>query len=145
MIRINSQICTFIPFTVPSEAPINLRVSELSSSSISVSWRPPVLQSRNGQLRYYNVYFTETQLAYYENGTVLPLASMNGTLRSENLTYIINMLHPSYQYSIKVAAATETGLGPYSEEESEILQQDSKSLFCTVQNNELQLRPQDFE
>jgi len=116
-----------IIFTVPTEAPLNFFLTVLSSSSISVSLEPPRLQSRNGRLIYYNVYITETQIAYYENGSIVTLASVDGIQRfnvSENLTYIIEGLHPSYEYNVKVAAATITGVGPYSPAQIERLPQD---------------------
>ena len=83
---------------------------------------------------YYNINITETQIAYNENGSEVSLGSMNETLRyniSDNLlTHNFTMLHPSYKYSIRVAAETETGVGPYSDEEIKTLPQDSESLFC---------------
>ena len=112
---------------------MNFFLTVLSSSSVSVSLEPPRLQSRNGRLIYYNVYITETQIAYYENGSIVTLASVGGIQKfnvSENLTYIIEGLHPSYEYNVRVAAATITGVGPYSPVQSERLPQDG--MFTTL-------------
>jgi len=82
-----------------------------------VSWEPPRITERNGQLSYYTVCIIETQLAYYDNGSIAQLASVNSDPLcydvSEDLTYVIRDLHPSYEYNISVAAATRTGVGPF--------------------------------
>ena len=99
----------------------------MSSSSVLVSWEPPQLLSRNGQLRTYVVYITEIQKAYLENGSILLLAPMNGNKTfnaSNNHTHIIDKLHPSYEYRVRVAAATITGIGPSSLVLSGTLPQD---------------------
>ena len=57
---VSSQLhqCTFhhkLLFSVPSSPPQNVSVSAINSTSIIVSWRPPIVTDQNGQIISYNV------------------------------------------------------------------------------------------
>ena len=106
---------------------MNIRLTVESSSSITVSWEPPPLESHNGRLSYYHVLLTETKVLNLENGTVVLNLGMNSSRRyefSEGRTQLVTMLHPSYRYSLEVAAATSAGIGPYSPAMSVVMLED---------------------
>jgi len=94
---------------------------------MTVSWEPPPLESHNGRLSYYYVHITETEVLNLENGTVILNVGMNSSRRyefSEGRTQLVSMLHPSYRYGIKVAAATGAGIGPYSSTVNVVMLED---------------------
>ena len=75
-------------------------------------------EEENGLLLKYNVIDIETQIHYFDNGT-----EITGMQRYLNRTYnvsqgrvqLIDMLHPDYNYTVRIAAATEPGIGPFSD------------------------------
>lgn len=74
----------------------------LSSSSIFLSWNPPLLGERNGIIVEYRINITEL-----DTGNVLTLVSYS--------TFItVQFLHPYYTYASIVSAVT-IDEGPYSE------------------------------
>ena len=62
---------------------------------------------------------TETQIWYLENGTIISLArsmSVNITYNAtHSRTQIFDVFHPSYNYTVTMAAVTNIGRSPYSE------------------------------
>ena len=61
---------------------------------------------------------TETQILYLEDGTTISqgMISANFTYNAtESHTQILDMLHPSYNYTVTMAAVTNVGKSPYSE------------------------------
>ncbi len=94
----------FICFAValaPGAPPFNLTYTNLTSSSLLLSWDPPPAENHNGVLRRYVIEATEE-----ETGSHLNLSS-TGT------DALISQLHPYYHYSIRVAAVTVSA-GPPS-------------------------------
>ena len=89
-----------------------------SSRSIMLTWERPSPEEENGLLVRYHVIVIETQIKYTDNGT-----EITGMQRYLNITYIvsegraqlIDMLHPDYNYTVRIAAATEPGIGPFSD------------------------------
>ena len=60
----------------------------------------------------------ETQILYLDNGTVItPMGeNFNRTYKvSEGRIQLVDMLHPSYNYTVRIAAATAAGIGPFSD------------------------------
>ena len=105
-------------FLVPSLAPQSVLVNVASSQSIQLSWNPPVTGEQNGILLQYHVIVIETQILYLDNGTVISQMGMNFNRTynvSEGRTQLIDMLHPSYNYTVRIAAATVVGIGPFSD------------------------------
>ena len=89
-----------------------------TSRSIMLSWDPPSLEEQNGILTMYHVIIMETQILYLDNGTVdTPMGNnFNRTYNvSEGRTQLVDMLHPSYNYTVRIAAATAAGIGPFSD------------------------------
>ena len=104
--------------TVPTEAPENVMVTVVSSRSIMLSWERPSLEEENGLLVRYHVIVIETQIHYTDDG-----AEITGMQRYLNRTYnvsegraqLIDSLHPDYNYTVRIAAATELEIGPFSD------------------------------
>ena len=105
-------------FIVPTEAPRNVFMTVNSSSSVILTWERPSPEEENGLLLLYHVIVIETQIHYFDNGT-----EFTGMQRYLNRTYnvsegraqLINSLHPDYNYTVRIAAATEPGIGPFSD------------------------------
>ena len=87
---------------VPSSPPDDLTGEALSSTSIVLSWQPPVPEMQNGIIRLYNVTVLETNTG----NTFISIATYT------NIT--ISSLHPFYTYHCSVAAIT-IGIGPFSD------------------------------
>ena len=93
-------------------------MSAQSSQSILFPWEPPSLEEQNGIIIQYHVIVMETQILYLDNGTVISQMGMNFNRTyndSEGRTQLIDMLHPSYNYTFRIAAATVVGIGPFSD------------------------------
>ena len=84
----------------PSAAPDNVRVTEVTSSSITVQWGAVPCIHRNGDITGYSV--------QYGSETVLVSGDSSGGI------YVIPNLESSIFYSIQVAAVNENLIGPYS-------------------------------
>ena len=105
-------------FTVPTEDPRNVSVTVESSRSITLTWERPSPEEENGLLIRYHVIVIETQIHYTDDE-----AEITGMQRYLNRTYnvsegrvqLIDMLHPDYNYTVRIAAATEPGIGPFSD------------------------------
>lgn len=107
----------FLTKIVPSTSPSSVQLAVQSSSSILLSWKPPPLEQQHGRLVHYHVIFMETQVHYLDDGTVILAAGVevNMTLNvTGNRAQLIDMLHPSYNYAVRMAAVTNAGIGPFS-------------------------------
>ena len=105
-------------YTVPSDIPGNVSVTVNSSRSIILSWKPPPPEEENGLLLVYHVIIIETQIYYLDNGVVTTPGEtyLNTTYDvSEGYTQLIEKLHPDYYYTVRIAAATRVGIGPFSD------------------------------
>ena len=87
---------------VPDGPPINVTSSDVTSNSLTLTWNPPPIAQRNGNIRYYII-------------SVLELNTGNNfTFRTHShATLLITDLHPFYDYAINVVAVT-VGTGPPS-------------------------------
>ena len=110
-------------------APLNVSIFNISSRSFILSWNPPLIGEQNGILIHYNVSIMETQIHYTDNGT-----EIRGMERYLNRTYnvsagrrqTIDMLHPDYNYTVRIAAVTGPGVGPFSDAITIRTQMDGK-------------------
>ena len=83
-----------------------------------MTWERPPIKEENGILLFYHVMVMETQIHYTNDGE-----EIRGMERYLNRTYnisegraqLIDMLHPDYNYTVKIAAGTEPGIGPFSD------------------------------
>ena len=96
-------ICILNPHTVPSE-PLNLRYVNISAISIRVFWDPPA--ERNGVLQNYT-------LMYEEFGTGR-MVFIDIPPDNESEGVVVEPLMEYHMYSVRVAASTDEGFGPYS-------------------------------
>ena len=77
-----------------------------------------MFMEQNGIIISYHVIVMETQILYLDNGTVISQMGINRNRTynvSEGRTQLIDMLHPSYNYTVRIAAATVVGIGPFSD------------------------------
>ena len=105
-------------YTVPTEAPRNVSVTVTSYHSIMLEWERPSPEQENGLLVQYHVIVIETQIHYFNNGTEITgeQTYLNTTYNvSEGRIQLIDSLHPDYSYTVRIAAATEPGIGPFSD------------------------------
>ena len=92
-------IVNIVSLVAPVSAPNVTFIQALDSSTVVIRWIPPVEESHNGQIRYYQIRIVsnDTERLVYENTTVAVLVS----------------LIPSYKYAFSVAAVT-VSVGPFS-------------------------------
>lgn len=93
---------TLLITLAPSAPPLNLTAMVINSSSVQLSWLPPMENQRNGDIRHYNIRVIELH-----TGRKFPLSSTN-------TTFIYAQLHPAYAYQFSVAAVT-VDVGPYTD------------------------------
>ena len=88
---------------VPSSAPLRLVGQAVNSERILLSWDLPEPAGRNGIVTGYTIQVHEVA---------------TGSVFSYNLTnhtdFLVESLHPYYDYECSVAAATVVGFGPLS-------------------------------
>ena len=105
-------------YTAPTEVPGNVSVTVESSSSIMLTWERPSPERENGLLLLYHVIIIETQIHYTDDEAEITgmQTYLNRTFNiSEERSQLIDMLHPDYNYTVRIAAATEPGIGPFSD------------------------------
>ena len=121
-------MCIYL-ITVPTEAPRNVSVTVNSSRSIMLEWKRPSPEEENGLLLIYHVIIIETQIHYTDDGEEIRVMEryLNRTYNvSERREQLIDMLHPDYNYTVRIAAATEPGIGPFSDPITERTDMDSE-------------------
>ncbi len=91
----------FLSIIAPSGPPLDFAAEAVSSTSVRLSWAPPLPGDQNGVVVRYYINITEA-----ETGDLLQLEA-DGT----DVVVIINSLHPHYTYVCVIAAFT-IGLGP---------------------------------
>ena len=93
---------------VPDGQPRNIRSVNTGSTWIHVAWDIPLASGRNGIIIYYIVSVSP------KIGTV-DVRSPNPTFSTpELITYNITGLSPGTEYTVRVAASTVNGTGPFS-------------------------------
>ena len=76
----------------------------VNSTSIVISWSPPLPHLQNGIIQYYII-------VIHENNTNTTISSIVHNATNTNVITAVN-LHPYYKYTVSVAAYT-VDLGPY--------------------------------
>lgn len=99
-ILLKSGLFLFLVLAVPSGPPVNLALTPLSSTSIILTWNPPLIHERNGLITTYTITFTS------EGNTNI------FTARDPSLT--LHNLRPFTEYTFNVSASTRVGSGPVS-------------------------------
>ena len=108
--------------TVPS-APQELQYTNLSSTSIQVTWRPPM--SINGIFQRYIIMVTQ----------LVTQNSMNQTLDTTNVNvtmFNITDLEEFERYTIVVYGETDAGVGPGSDPLDVLTDEGGKGLYFIV-------------
>ena len=102
--------------TVPSSPPQNVMVSSINPASLKVLWQAPLELNQNGPLTGY-------MFQYTRSGIVMKETVTNG------FTYVISGLVPFANYSVKMAAMTINGTGPFSTDIIQVSGEGSR-LIC---------------
>ena len=116
----------------PTEPPQNVSLNIITSDSFVLSWEPLNLEQQNGRVINYHVIIQEIQITYLDNGAVTSMvgANLNRTYSvTGNRTQLVNMLHPDYNYTVSVAAATSGGIGTFSVPLTVTMPEDGKLLI----------------
>ena len=95
--------------TVPSASPSSVRLSVVSSSSISVRWGPMDCRNQNGEVTGYRVRYGEkggNQTLWFPSGD-----SSGGMITLSGLT-------KQTVYTVEMAARTSAGTGVYSQQQN---------------------------
>ena len=95
-----------IYLVAPTAAPTNIEVHQLNfinSTSIFLSWRPPLAHYQNGIIRDYHVELSQTASVEAEFQYI-----------TQDHYLLMNNLQPFAEYTCRVAAYT-VGRGPFSE------------------------------
>ena len=86
---------------VPSGTPTNVQGVTISSTSIRLTWEPPLPGDQNGVIQAYNITITEVptgRMMYFREDGMDSLLT-------------VNSLHPYYTYQCSISAET-IGSGP---------------------------------
>ena len=98
-----SQFCNDFACVAPSEPPVGVSHLEVTSTSVTLSWKPPETSQQNGVIRSYIVNVREEE------------TGRNFSVNSTNTELSIGNLHPFYTYHFAVAAVT-ISQGPFTYE-----------------------------
>lgn len=94
-----------VPEEVPTGFPQNLHSEGTTSTSVQLSWQPPVLAERNGIITKYTLLYRDINI---------PLLPMEQLIVPADTTMTLSGLKPDTTYDVKVRAHTSKGSGPYS-------------------------------
>ncbi|XP_065160082.1 tyrosine-protein phosphatase Lar isoform X3 [Atheta coriaria] len=95
---------------VPGD-PQNVQVTPINSTTLTVSWSPPLAKDRNGIIRGYHIHVQETR---DEGKSLLNEPMRYDVLGDQTLEINITGLQPDTKYSVQVAALTRKGDGDRS-------------------------------
>ena len=112
-------------FVAPGAAPTMLTTSNITATSVTLSWEPPESDLQNGVIRHYLI-----QVFEYQTGNNLTYQATAHTV------FTIGDLHPFYTYSFSVQAVT-VAAGPLSVFRSVRTLENGKEMlkcgyFCTL-------------
>ena len=116
-----SNVRIFAPIRiVPASAPVDVRATNQSSTSILVTWGQVPAIDRNGIIISYDVEYTQDT---YPAAPTIQNRTVNDTM------VILTGLQEYVVYSIRVRASTIVGSGPFSENVTEQTQEAGKFLL----------------
>ncbi|XP_071264368.1 protein tyrosine phosphatase receptor type Db [Salvelinus alpinus] len=102
-----NEVTTDTPQTQPSAPPQQVTCSSPSSTSILVSWAPPLAEFQNGIITGYSIQYSVTE---GDNRT----SQQVSRIPPESSPYLLENLEKWTEYGITVRALTEAGEGPES-------------------------------
>ena len=109
--------------TEPEAPPRNVTITVLSSTSVQLSWEPPIPTAHNGILRTYRILIVNNNNNNNNNDNSAILVDSSVT------THNISNLTPFTNYSFQVRAENNAGVGPYSEAVNVTTLQDGEPLW----------------
>ena len=89
----------FAHVVAPTSPPMNVSITIVTSTSVTLHWSPPPADQHNGIIQHYTL-----QLSEHNTGVM-------SQYTSTGLHYTFNGLHPHYTYTCTVAAVT-VDVGP---------------------------------
>lgn len=108
-------------FPAPASSPVNITVTNVSPTSVSVSWAPPPTEDHNGIIRRFRLQLFEAQRERLQTRSTLAT------------NFLFDSLEENYDYSLTVAADT-VDVGPYSEATNFTTPSDSKDIDYKLQS-----------
>ncbi|XP_073428315.1 receptor-type tyrosine-protein phosphatase delta isoform X27 [Dendrobates tinctorius] len=94
-----------IPEEIPTGFPQNLHCDSTSSTSVQITWQPPILAERNGIIIKYTLLYRDINNPY--NPFEVPIVPAGTTVT-------LTALKPDTFYDVKIRAHTSKGPGPFS-------------------------------
>ncbi|XP_075173529.1 receptor-type tyrosine-protein phosphatase delta isoform X46 [Anomaloglossus baeobatrachus] len=94
-----------IPEEIPTGFPQNLHCDSMSSTSVQITWQPPILAERNGVIIKYTLLYRDINNPY--NPFEVPIVPADTTVT-------LTSLKPDTFYDVKIRAHTSKGPGPFS-------------------------------
>ncbi len=104
---------TFCNLSAPSSPPLDVLVTDITSTSLLLTWSPPATEDHNGVLEEYTILITS--VTDYLDFFI------------EENSLIVDSLKPYTKYDIVVAASTHEGMGPFSEALTVQTEEDGKN------------------
>ena len=98
----------------PTNPPVDVTSIAHSSTTIKLLWKAPLKQGQNGVITGYDVEITAVSSSYFAK------QSVGGSYD----LYTFTNLKPHREYSLRIAAKTQAGVGPFSEPITELTLQD---------------------
>ena len=109
----------YFNFTVPSSPPQSVTVTSTNPASLQISWQAPPVVNQNGPLTGYVIRYTRSGFTINE-------------IVASGLTYIISGLVPFVNYSVRVAAMTINGTGPFSADIMQVSGESGKLIHICI-------------
>ncbi|KAG8595562.1 hypothetical protein GDO81_001555 [Engystomops pustulosus] len=94
-----------IPEEIPTGFPQNLHCDSMSSTSVQITWQPPILAERNGIIIKYTILYRDINNPY--NPFEVPIVPADTSVT-------LTALKPDTFYDVKIRAHTSKGPGPFS-------------------------------
>ncbi|XP_064411068.1 receptor-type tyrosine-protein phosphatase delta isoform X4 [Latimeria chalumnae] len=94
-----------IPEGIPSGFPQNILADSSTSTSVKLTWQPPLLAERNGIITQYTLQYRDIDV---------PNNPIELLVEPPDTTVTLHNLKPDTTYDIKLRAHTRKGPGPYS-------------------------------
>lgn len=94
-----------VPEDVPGGFPQNLHCDSMSSTSVQITWQPPILAERNGVITKYSLLYRDINNPYHPAEVPIVPADTTVTLTTLKADTI---------YDVKIRAYTSKGPGPFS-------------------------------
>ncbi|XP_075065536.1 receptor-type tyrosine-protein phosphatase delta isoform X4 [Mixophyes fleayi] len=94
-----------IPEEIPNGFPQNLHCESMSSTSVQITWQPPILAERNGVITKYTLLYRDINN---------PNHPIEVPIVPADTTVTLTALKPDTIYDVKIRAYTIKGPGPFS-------------------------------